>query len=242
MDTSPQPLGMNPAIAALHKHSLTWFPEAGVGYFECVGVETVYDAAYFSRYAAQAETPIGRQLNEFRAELVVRRTSELFRETVPVLDVGIGDGAFVRELDEERSAALSLLGGSRIAEVCGFDVNPAGVDWLRKRGAWGDLYGRTWPVATFWDALEHIREPAAALDQVERLAIVSIPTFRGVDHILASRHYRRDEHYWYWTREGFLRFASSCGFRCVDILATETAIGRDEIETFVLVRRGDGEP
>lgn len=230
MDTSPQPLGMNPAIAALHKHSLTWFPEAGVGYFECVGVETVYDAAYFARYAAQAETPIGRQLNAFRSAIVERHRDALdLSPLVEVLDVGIGDGAFVRTYE--------LAGVAR-----GYDVNPAGIAWLEERDSWGDLYGRTWPVATFWDALEHIREPAAALDQVERLAIVSIPTFRGPDHVLASRHFRRDEHYWYWTREGFLRFASSCGFRCVDILATETAIGREDIETFVLVRRGDGEP
>lgn len=232
---------MNPAIAALHAHSLTWFPEAGVGYFECVGVETVYDAAYFARYAAQAETPIGKQLNAFRADLVISHAFRLFPSSVEALDVGIGDGAFVRALDDARALDLGAGGDSPVLEVRGFDVNPAGVEWLLKRGSWGDLYGRTWPVATFWDALEHIREPARALDQVERLAIVSIPTFRSVDHVLASRHFRRDEHYWYWTRDGFLRFASSCGFRCVDILATETAIGREDIETFVLVRRGDGE-
>lgn len=231
MDTSPQPLGMNPAIAALHKRSLTWFPEAGVGYFECVGVETVYDAAYFARYAAQAETPIGVQLNAFRVGTVAGHRGGLgLPRTTPVLDVGIGDGAFVRTYEASGGRAL------------GYDVNPAGIAWLEERGAWGDLYARPWPIATFWDALEHIREPGRALDQVERLAIVSIPTFRDVAHVLSSKHYRRDEHYWYWTREGFLRFASSCGFRCVDILATETAIGRDDIETFVLVRRGDGEP
>lgn len=230
MDTSPQPLGLNPAVAALHKHSLTWFPEAGVGYFECVGVETVYDAAYFARYAAQAETPIGRQLNAFRAAIVERHRDALgYSPSAAVLDVGIGDGAFVRTYE---------LAGL----VLGYDVNPAGIEWLKARGSWGDLYAETWPIVTFWDALEHIREPAAALDQVEKLAIVSIPTFRDAAHVLASRHYRRDEHYWYWTRDGFLRFASSCGFRCVDILATETAIGRDDIETFVLVRKGDGEP
>jgi hypothetical protein len=236
MGESSEPQGVNPAVAALHKHGLTWFPEAGVGYFECVGVETVYDAAYFARYAAQAETPIGRKLNAFRAELVVHHAFRQLPSTAAahVLDVGIGDGAFVRALRDHPAA-------DQFYAVAGYDVNPAGVAWLHRQGLWGDLYSRTWPIATFWDALEHIRNPGLALDQVETLAIVSIPTFRDVDHVLASRHYRRDEHYWYWTRAGFLAFASSCGFRCVDILATETAIGREDIETFVLVRRGDGE-
>lgn len=223
---------LNPAIAALHKHGLTWFPEAGVGYFECVGVETVYDQAYFDRYAVQAETAIGRRLNGFRATLTERAIARLAPADRVVLDVGIGDGAFLRTAAD--------IGVTYASQLKGFDVNPAGIAWLEAREAWGDLYGRTWPVATFWDSLEHIREPAQALNQVETFAIVSIPTFRDCEHVLASRHYRRDEHYWYFTRSGFLRFAASCGFECLDVLATETAIGREDIETFVLRRTSDG--
>lgn len=225
---------LNPAVAALHRHSLTWFPEAGVGYFECEGVEEVYDAAYFARYAAQAETETGERLNVFRAGLL-RECARYVRHDPEgtILDVGIGDGAFLRK--------AAVMGCDALGPLKGFDVNPAGIAWLQERGQWGDLYARTWPAVTFWDALEHIREPGKALDQVERLAIVSIPIFRDAAHVLASRHYRRDEHYWYFTRAGFVAFAASCGFRVADILASETAIGREDIETFVLVRRGDGE-
>lgn len=143
-----------------------------------------------------------------------------------VLDVGIGSGAFL----EERIR-------TGIETDHGFDVNPAGLAWLRARGMFGDLYARTWPAVTFWDVLEHIRRPDLALGQVERIAFVALPIFRDAAHVLASKHYRRDEHFWYFTRDGFVRFALANGFQVVDILATETAIGREDVETFVLERR-----
>lgn len=198
--------------------------EAGVGYFEVREADQPYDSEYFARYQAQAETEIGKSLMTFRAQLVGR----YWRGAV--LDVGIGSGAFLIKRG---------LGVERIHGDCdrGFDVNPAGVEWLQAADVWGDLYGRKWEAVTFWDALEHIRRPDLALDQVGRLAFVSVPIFRDVRHVLASKHYRRDEHFWYWTRDGFIRFASSCGFEVIDILASETALGREDVETFVIRRR-----
>lgn len=220
----------NVQLAKLSAGKLVWIEEAGVGYFECEN--PVYDAAYFDRYAAQANTGIGPSLNLFRADLLSQEMTGLRQDPGGViLDVGIGDGAFLRAATDapcfQRFAVSALKG---------FDINPAGIAWLKDRDMWGELYERTWPAATFWDSLEHIRDPAAALAQVETLAIVSIPIFTSVSHVLASRHYRKDEHYWYFTRSGFLSFASSCGFECEDILLNETVLGRDGIETFVLRR------
>lgn len=219
MDVEPLDPGLNPAVEALVLSSLTWFPESGVGYYEVRESDQPYDAAYFARYQAQADSPSGRALMASRSCLVDRYHGG------GVLDVGIGSGAFL--LDRAASG---------IETDKGFDVNPAGVAWLRARDMFGDLYGRTWRAATFWDALEHIRRPDLALDQVEEIAFVAIPTFRDVAHVLASKHFRRDEHFWYWTRDGFRRFASACGFDVVDIVATETALGREDVETFVLRR------
>lgn len=216
--------GLNPLTVSLQRHSLTWFPESGVGYFEVPEAAQPYDGEYFERYRRQAATPLGRRLMRARVDLVARHWAG------PVLDVGIGSGAFL----EERGLGLIRAPGGDCDR--GFDVNPAGVAWLRDLDVWGDLYGRRWEAATFWDALEHIRRPDLALDQVEAIAFVAIPTFRGVEHVLASKHFRRDEHFWYWTRDGFCRFAAACGFEVVDIVATETALGREDVETFVLRR------
>lgn len=209
---------------------LRWLPEAGVGFYECEGAP--YDAAYFERYRSMADTPVARALNDFRLGLVMDHMTGLGDGLDCILDVGIGDGAFLRAT---RTA--------RFSGVKGFDVNPAGVEWLESEGLFGDLYRPgQWDGATFWDSLEHIRDPRPALAAVKSVAIVSIPTFRDVAHVLASRHYRKDEHYWYFTRAGFVAFANSQGFEVVDILATETAIGRDEIETFVLRRDSSHSP
>lgn len=216
----------NPALAALSNGCLVWIEEAGVGYLEA-RPDGVYDSAYFDRYAALAETPIGRALNEFRAGLVLSHALgvPLGDDLATVLDVGIGDGAFVRAAN----------GPGWI--VKGFDVNPAGVDWLNRFGLFGDLYRpEGWPVLTFWDSLEHIRDPGPALAQATAFAFVSIPIFADSAHARRSKHYRPDEHYWYFTRRGFVAFAEAAGFEVLDVLATETVLGREDIETFVLRR------
>jgi hypothetical protein len=210
--------------SAFSQGRLTWWPEAGAGFYEVEQPDMAYDQAYFDRYAAQADSEIGRRLMASRVQLVKRHLGDIGLASHAILDVGIGSGAFIEAMSTEAKAVL------------GYDINPAGVAWLKARDAYRDLYAARWSVLTFWDALEHIRDPGRALAQCDRWAFVAIPIFRDVDHVLASKHYRRDEHYWYFTRAGFIAFAKAQGFAVVDIVATETALGRDDIETFVLRR------
>jgi hypothetical protein len=221
MDESRRAEALNPFVAAVAHDRLMWFPEAGYGYFEC-DTAGVYTSDYFDRYAEQADTPIGEAIMDARVWLVDRMLLEYGR--APVLDVGIGCGAFL--------SAWWRNGG----EGFGDDVNPAGIEWLEKKAARRRLASGH-DVVTFWDVLEHIRRPDEALAHVKRLAFVSLPIFRDGDHVLQSRHYRRDEHFHYWTRAGFIAFAESCGFRVVYAGADETLLGREDIETFVLERK-----
>lgn len=212
------------ALAEARAGRLVWLPEAGLGYFECEAAAQVYDQAYFDRYAAQAESDVGRRLMASRVQLVKRHVGELALQAAPLLDVGIGSGAFV-----EACEACGI-------RAEGFDVNPAGIAWLEQRGIFRDLYLGQHRVVCFWDALEHIREPDLALAHCAEWVFVAVPIFRDAAHVLASKHYRRDEHYWYFTRAGFRAFAAAQGFDVVDLVATETALGRDDVETFVLRR------
>jgi hypothetical protein len=209
-------VGLNPFVWAVAHDRLMWFPEAGYGYFEC-DTEGVYTSDYFDRYAEQAETPIGHEIMEARTGLCTQ-----FGVT-QLLDVGIGSGAFL-------SAWWAIGGGG-----FGDDVNPAGVAWLDGRGKRRRLAAGH-EVVCFWDVLEHIRRPDEALANVKRLAFVSLPIFRTVEHLMGSRHRRYNEHFHYWTRAGFIAFAQSCGFKVLECNAMETLLGRDEIETFVLER------
>jgi len=205
-------------VETLAQGRLMWFEELGYGFYPVEN--TPYDQAYFDRYRGQADTKIGQALNKARCDLV--RTWW----TGSILDVGIGDGAFLRSRGGEHFDF-------------GYDVNPAGVAYLEEQGRFAELYN-PYPghqVATFWDSLEHIENAHFALAQVGYMAFVSLPIFDDVQHVLRSKHYRKDEHHHYWTRIGFINFAGQCGFAVADQNSMESDIGREGIETFVLTRK-----
>lgn len=210
----------NPLLVGMAEGHLQWIPEAGAGYLEVRGEH--YDQSYFDNYRRLAGTEMSRSLTSFRMNLVDTYSID----GPPLVDVGIGDGAFLE---------------ARVKRGCvncfGFDVNPVGIAWLKGRGLWADLYGQRWETATFWDSLEHIRDPSLALVQVSRTAIVSLPIFSGPDHVLSSKHYKPAEHYWYFTRDGFVQFVEGQGFGVANWSQGETLLGREGIETFVLRRR-----
>ena len=198
------------------QNGLVWLPELGMGRYP-VPAARPYDANYFARYRQMAETSMGLQLTTARLLLVGRHYLG------KVLDVGIGSGQFV----ECRP------------DTWGYDVNPEGVAWLQARMRWADLYAAdiTFPALTFWDSLEHIDEPEAAVAKAVQWVFVSLPVFRDADHILKSRHYRKDEHIWYWTHNGLLRWFEAQGFVCVEHNTIESALGRDGISSYAFKRK-----
>jgi hypothetical protein len=195
---------------------LVWWPESGMGWYPVADTEAPYDQAYFERYRAMAETEIGRRLNGLRVRLFRRWNTG----PVDVVDVGIGSGAF-----------LQLLGRG----AWGWDVNPAAVDWLERRGLLRNPYEGCSTV-TCWDSLEHLADPAALVAAVRERLFVSLPIFTGPDHVLRSRHFRRDEHVWYWTRDGFIAWLARHGFRTVEHSTMESLAGREDIHSFVAER------
>lgn len=194
---------------------LCWFGDHG---FYPVDPRGVYNLAYFKKYEGYAQTPMGKKILEARLTLV-----ELFLgPESPLVDVGIGSGQFV----EARQ-------GCR-----GYDVNPAGILWLRKRGLYVDPYRDDCANMTFWDSLEHMEDPAQVLLHCQELAFICLPIFEDREHVLCSRHFRPDEHFWYWTRAGFISYMGRQGFRQEFHGTPEVVLGREGIETFVFRRVG----
>ena len=136
------------------------------------------------------------------------------------VDVGIGSGAFMERVG-----------------CNGYDVNPVGVNYLKKNDKYHDIYEKPADVMTFWDSLEHIESPFDALDNVSDMAFISCPIYESIDDLIDSKHFRTDEHFWYWTVDGFKLFMNIAGF---DIIAHETfeqKCGRESIHSFACKRR-----
>jgi hypothetical protein len=204
----------------LHEHivagRLQWFPEIGVGYFPVT--ESPYDQAYFDRFAAQADSPIGRTLMAGRIHFV----DQYYRGWL--VDVGIGSGAFI----ERRNA---------IAPTFGFDINPAGVAWLKQCDLWCDPYVDAVPAISMWDVLEHMHDFRPLLDNVKQWLFLVMPIFRDAEHVLRSKHYRREEHCWYFTRHGLVSMLCESGFELIADSNMEIDAGREDIGAFAFRRK-----
>ena len=177
---------------------------------------------YYDEYAGKGDTDIGRRLNMFRSNL-----TKAYRDSRAVLDIGVGDGAFLREVGGERY---------------GYDVDLKAKQMLFDAGQYLDPWidsGKLWNVGTvtFFDSLEHIpnfevllRNRLAHVDTL----IVSIPIFADEKAILASKHYKPAEHIHYFTDEGFRITMEGLNRKVVYSVDAETQIGRDAIVTYVI--------
>lgn len=132
---------------------LTWDEERGYGHYPVKQEDRPYDAAYFEKYRKMANTPIGHALTKARVDLVRK-----YYPGFNLVDVGIGSGQFV--------TASGMLG---------YDVNPAGVEWLNQRNRFADMYAGQYDAMTFWDSLEHIDDMSAA---VRHIAALRLSVFR----------------------------------------------------------------
>lgn len=155
-----------------------------------------------------------------RVEFVARHYSG------PLIDVGIGSGAFV-ELRAKSEPTY------------GYDVNPAGVSWLDERGLLVNPYSRPVDAVTMWDVIEHIPDYPELLIGVQQWLFLSLPIFRDADHVLRSKHFKPDEHCWYFTRAGLVWAMKTDGFELVEENTSETELGREDIGSFAFRRIAD---
>jgi hypothetical protein len=193
------------------ENHLQWLPELGIGYYPVTAMP--YDAEYFARYQAMKYTEIGLKLNVARINLVNKYTQ------ADVLDIGIGNGAFVESREN----------------TCGHDINPHAVEWLVNNKRYRHPF-RGASSLTFWDSLEHIHNPTLIMQGAREYVFVSCPIYKSLDHLLTSKHYRKDEHCHYWTHQGLLTFMDYFGFECVEHNSMESDLGREDIGTYVFKR------
>jgi len=197
--------------------ALIWLPQYEMGYCPpSPSASQLYDEAYFEEYKKRAATPMGEALTRERCQLV-----QSFHDSA-ILDVGIGCGQFLQTYTR--------------GWCWGYDINPLAESWLKERNRWWNPYEQPAEAITCWDSLEHIPEPEALLAHVKEWVFTSLPIFRDAEHALKSKHFKPDEHLWYWTANGFVRWMRECGFDCRFRGDIEKQLGREDIETFVFKR------
>jgi hypothetical protein len=202
---------------------LTWWPEIGIGHYPVeAGIEP-YDQDYFDNFASNADSFIGQALMQARVDFVAQHYQG------SLIDVGIGSGAFVDLRRHSRPMRPTF----------GYDVNPAGIEWLQRRRLFADPYAAPFEAATMWDVLEHMPDYPRLLANVREWLFLSLPIFRDARHVLTSKHYKPKEHCWYFTPEGLVFALAQCGFEPVSESTIETELGREDIGSFAFKRARD---
>jgi len=199
--------------AAFDLGELVWLPELGIGFYPVK--DQPYDESYFEKYLQMDKTKAGDYLTNYRISFC--------RDAEPknTIDVGIGGGRFVREFD-----------------CYGYDINPAAVEWLESHKLFIDPFKCYAENLTFWDSLEHIHDPSNILSNCKDSVFVSMPIYDDAEHIKRSKHFRKNEHCWYFTHNGLILFMCYFGFELVRH-GTGEQIYREDIHTYHF-RRSNG--
>lgn len=213
------PLPGAPADAVFEswaQQGLVWLPEVGMGRLRVHAAP--YDAGYFAKYEGYARTQQGVAITEARVDLVRQYTDR------HVVDVGIGCGAFI---------------AARMGWTWGYDVNPEGLAWLHAQGRFQDPYTTPVESVSLWDVLEHLPDPARLLDRVSAYVFTSVPIVpEGFtrEQLMGWRHYRPEEHCWYWTHKGLVAWFEAHGFQLCTYNRDEERLGRHDVGSYVFRR------
>lgn len=220
--------------------TLQWFPEYDFGFLNCDQFnndKVVYDEKYFQKYVSYRETEICRKLNSLRAKLVFALMKKV--ENPVIHDFGAGACDFIKKMIEDDPNV----------RISGNDVNLSSVDELKSINRYALDGCRFANIVTFWDSLEHIGHIRNLLDYISvgAYVVVTIPIALDCNHAIRFKHYRTDEHYWYFTRNGFVNhFMPAFGFRMIPISeftqeryideSMEEHVGRSDVMTFIFRR------
>ena len=132
--------------------------------------------------------------------------------------------------------SLNYFWGSSCKNPTNLPDHPVALEMLHKERLFLNPHVEDVDCATFWDSLEHIQDIAGLLSHVKQFAFVSIPIFRDLAHARNSKHFRPDEHCWYYTDDGFKRFMYAHGFTVIGQSTFETDLGREDIGTYTLCK------
>lgn len=190
--------------------------EHGIAYQKDRGFVMAYDEEYYDKCKSYEDQEIALKINAGRIALVNKYVGQN-----RIADIGIGSGEFIKKRPNTH----------------GHDVNPVAIEWLKRNDLWAEYLGE-YSGLSFWDVLEHVKDPEIYLSKIQLhgFCFVSIPIMYGLGAIRLSRHYRPGEHLYYFTEDGFKDYMEIHGFVCLETQSFEIEAGRESILSFAFKR------
>ena len=211
-------------------NGLRWCESLAIAFQADMSRPIEYGEEYWKYYWSLENSPAA-------ANLTRRRFWMSHRVGGLVLDIGIGSGKFLCECE---ASGRPLLGG--------YDVNPHAVAWLCDRNLYFDPYdpGRqslpsepvTW---TLWDVIEHLPRPHELLDRIRvgDALCLTVPIYHDLlREIPSSKHFKPNEHFYYFTPAGLIRWLAAYGFELLEMNRDEQLAGRESVASFAFRKRG----
>lgn len=185
-----------------------------IGWQECRNVSVNYDKAYFDKLKGYEYTEIENKISQYRILL----TMKYIKPDKRILDFGCGTGIFVRKHPYNAIAGFDIL----------YEKNDGNMIQNFK----------TYDAICMWDVLEHLQEPDKYINalKLNGFLFLSLPIFDNLDDLKQSKHYRPNEHYWYFTDKGLKDYFIKNGYELREEGKGEIEAGRENIKSYVFQR------
>lgn len=166
--------------------------------------KNIYNQEYYTRYQNRSDTETGKKIYDSRWEII----EKYCHGNMTLLDYGCASGAF------HTSARNGFV-------TFGYDINPHS-PYHREINGQMDI-------VTMWDVIEHLHDPKDTIKKLNpKMLFISTPNKGAVEKLEGWRHYRPDEHLWYFDLPSLESLLRECGFKIVEHNFTEGSIRNPE--------------
>ena len=225
------------------KHPELYINKAlGYAYQVNMNAPVTYDYNYLEKILNKERADPERHFDiaDFRARLIMNWYMKE-PHICKIIDIGCGSALVLtmlkRSFRTARIKGVKLYGYEEIAKIK-YRLIAENMYYDIYKGLEDDYY--PFRIITMFDVLEHMKMPDIVLNKIEPRSklICTIPVVEKMelDCIRSNKHYRPNEHYWYWTTSGFIHWMWLRGFHLWDDMDHEKRLGRESVHTFVFER------